>query len=319
MPLVLLLVLLSVGWAEAQSYQWSLVRFGEKGQFNTVATGTNDAGWIVGNYDGHADPSLPRGAFRFSQGKFYDFQVPGAEDAENVVVEEIGKSSTIVGTYFAPPPCELDCGDGTLHAFLYRHGPQDHIIIDVPGAFWTFPLALNDKRQVGLGYFAEPDPDVTTWGAAIYDYATKKFTPVTVFGSTQVEIKGMNNLGDLVGLVWVVNQAGEEEQLAFLKRGGVDVVLEDPTGHSFLLPQGINDQRVIVGGLTNGAGFRYDTATGAFQEIRHPVRVEGFLTYIAEIDNKGRMVAVNMRESDGYTESWWLRPVSSANMAALPE
>ncbi len=85
MPLVLLLVLLSVGWAEAQSYQWSLVRFGEKGQFNTVATGTNDAGWIVGNYDGNADPSLPRGAFRFSQGKFYDFQVPGAEDAENVV------------------------------------------------------------------------------------------------------------------------------------------------------------------------------------------------------------------------------------------
>jgi hypothetical protein len=318
MPLVWILVLLSVGWAEAQSYRWSLVRVGEKEQFDTIATGTNDAGWIVGNYRGHTDMSLPSGAFRFAQGKFIEFTLPGAETAQNLNLEEIGKSSTIVGTYFLPPT-DMNQGDGTLHAFLYRHALNDHLIIDVPGAFWTFPLALNDKRQVGLGYFAEPDPDVTTWGAAIYDYATNTFTPVTVFGSTQVEITGMNNHGDLVGRVGVVNEAGEEEEWAFLKQGGEDHVLRDPDGQPTIIPHGINDHGVIVGALMNDAGFVYDTVTGVFQEIRHPSRVEGFSTYVAEIDNKGRLVAVNQRLSDGYTESWWLRPVSSANMAALPE
>jgi hypothetical protein len=291
--------------AEAQSYRWSLVRVGGKEQANTVATGTNDAGWIVGNYIYLTGNPQQEGAFRLSKNKYTEFDVPGVEEI-SVWVEEIGKSSTIVGTYQVEGP------EGwTLHAFLYRHGMNDHIIIDVPGAFWTFPTALNDLRQVGLGYYyVEPTTGETKWGAAVYDYPTNTYTPVTVFGYSDVLISGINNHGELVGNANVHDADGScgcVHHYPFYRTGGQDHLLQTPHA-PWVHPMGMNDHGVMVGGLLNGAGFRWHLKTGAFEEIRHPTRVEGFSTWIEDIDNTGRMVAVNERWDDGYTESWWVRP-----------
>jgi hypothetical protein len=150
MVAMILAMLLLVAPVWAAEYNWSKVRMGGKEVNNTLAAGTNDASWIVGYWETRDE--IPESqAFRFQKNKFTPFTIPGAPDAVNIFPEDIGASSTIVGTYRLPV---LDArGWWTLHAFLYRHGLNDHIIIDVPGAVWTFAFAVNDKRQVALGYW----------------------------------------------------------------------------------------------------------------------------------------------------------------------
>jgi hypothetical protein len=309
---VLLLVAPYLAWPA--EYDWSKVRVGGKEQANTWAKGTNDAGWIVGNYQWRDDPTKPVGAFLFRKNTFIEFVLPGAEEAESLSLADIGKSSTIVGTYVLPPE-GLDEGDGTLHAFLYRHGLNDHSIIDVPGAFWTFPFKVNDTRQVAIGFFAEPGPGVTTWGAAVYDYATNTHTPVTVFGDTIVAVTGINNHGDLTGTVDVPvdHVCGcNIVQYAFVKMAGQDQVLVPPDWAQLVWPNGINDHSIIAGTVLTQAdevvGFRVDLTTGVWEEIRHPTLQDGWALEVTDLDNQGRMTAIAQREADGYTESWWVRP-----------
>jgi hypothetical protein len=110
------------------------------------------------------------------------------------------------------------------------------------------------------------------------------------------------------------NDPNQVDYWPFMKKDGQDFVLTPPK-HGWLYPKGLNDSGVVVGALLNGAGFRWDTVKGTFEEILHPSRRDGFQTYITDIDNQGRMVAVNERLSDGYTESWWLRPITPPKVA----
>jgi hypothetical protein len=146
---VLLLFVPYLGWPA--EYDWSKVRKGGKDVNNTHATGTNDAGWIVGYWEDRSEVPESQ-AFRFQKNKFTPFTIPGVPEAVRVQPEDIASSSTIVGIYFRPfDPSDLYAG--TWHAFLYRHGLNDHILLDVPGAIATYPFAVNDKRQVALGYW----------------------------------------------------------------------------------------------------------------------------------------------------------------------
>jgi hypothetical protein len=301
--------------AEDEHYQWSKVRKGEKEQANTWAEGTNDSGWIVGNYIWRTEP-FEGGAFRFKDNKFHEFTLPGAENVLHVNINDIGKSSTIIGTYTLPSTGDSE-REWTLHSFLYRHSLNDYISIDVPGAFWTFPFAMNDKRQVGIGYFADAGLDLTTWGAVVYDYATNTFTPVTVFGHHVVTIGGINNHGDLTGNVEVPLDGSCECQIThygFVRIAGEDHLLFPPEWALTIRPLGINDDGVVIGSalIADGweVGFRVDLTTGVWEQIRHPNLKDGWHTRLTDIDNHGRMTAIVTRDDDDYTEGWWIRPKS---------
>jgi len=309
--IVLLLLTMSpiLGWAQSP-YHWSKVRQGGKEEANTRVTGMNDAGWFVGFY--HWLDGSGEGAFRFSKNKLIEFAIPGAE---STWVEDIGASSTIVGNYFVPPP-DLDSGDGTMYAFMYRHGLNTHLIIDVPGAFWTFPFAVNNKNKAGLGYFAEYPQDTVEWGAAIYDYGTKTFTPVTAFGEAGVVIEGLNDHLDMAGTV-TVNDGCWCVVIPWVRWQGVDYELSLPSG-ARLSPSGINNDGVVVGSVIDESGvkgFKMSMKTGVWEVIEHPVNKGTWTTHIVDIANNGQMLASVSRIADGYTEGWWLRPTSKAKVA----
>jgi hypothetical protein len=58
-----------------------------------------------------------------------------------------------------------------------------------------------------------------------------------------------------------------------------------------------------------GCGWHYDIPAGVWTRFdprgTHP---GGYSLRLMDIDNLGRMVAVQTRTVDGYTQSWWLRP-----------
>jgi hypothetical protein len=284
---VLLGVVFLVGeaWA-ATTYRWSLVRVGGKDEANTYATGTNDAGWIVGNYIYLTGSPQQEGAFTLVKKEYQEFTLPDIEALE-VAVVDVAKSTTIVGTYKVGTPESWE-----LHAFLYRHSPQDHIVIDVPGAFWSFPTALNDKRQVAVGYYYTDEQGETRWATSIYDYATGAFTPVTVFGYTDVTVTGMNNKGEMVG---VANTLDVDESChcvhhyPFYRKGGKDILLTTPKALR-VEPAGLNDNGLIVGSLNTGLGFVWNFKSGAFQEITPPMKdmpASEWTTRVVAVDSTG--------------------------------
>jgi hypothetical protein len=291
-----------VAWSA--EYDWSLVRMGGKEVNDTLATGTNDAGWIVGNWHGHADPSNPGGAFRFAKKQFIPFAVPGAVRTE---VADIESSSTIVGNAWD--------ANGVMWAFLYRHGVPAYDRIDIPGAFLVYPFRVNKGRQVAVGYWYQADGGGIFWGAGLYDWTTKETTPVEVFGSTDLVIRGINNRGELVGSYAIPDPDCPSCQLwdfGFYRDAAGQVhELIAPDGAA-VVPNAINDHGMVVGRV-HDSGFRWDLTTGAFEEIAHPVRRgDGFWTEIVDIDTTGRMVAVSKRLEDAYHESHWVRPIKPA-------
>jgi hypothetical protein len=290
------------GLASAQDYRWSMVRMGGKEVNNTRVTGTNDAGWLVGNWWGHRNPGDPGGAFRFSKQQFISLAVPGAIRTE---VADIESSSTIVGNAWVPD----GQGGEVMHAFLYKHGMNAFDLIDIPGAFLIYPFRVNEGRQVAVGFFHEVNGG-TAWGTGVYDWATKQLTQLAVFGTTDLVIRGLNNHGEMVGSYAAITDDPCPCQLwdagFYRDATGQEHELIAPDGWP-VTPHAINDRGVVVGRIRD-SGFRWDLNSGAFEEIQHPTRREGFYTEIVDIDNLGRMAAINVRHSDGYVESWWLRP-----------
>lgn len=310
---LLVVMWLSVVQVWAETYRWSMVRFGGKEVNNTVASGTNDAGWIVGNWYGHANPDDPGGAFRFQKNTFTPFAIPGAVSTEPA---DIDKSTKIVGNFTLP--------DGSIHAFYYRHGnPPAMDVIDVPGAIWTFPFRVNTLKQIALGYFWS-DGVGTFWSAAVLDFLTGQLTPITIDGAADLVIRGLNNNGEMVGSFTILDP-NNPCQCQFWDNGfyrnaaGEVFHLTTPDGGP-LFPSSINDHGIMVGQTWYGTGFRWDLNTGAFEDIVHPSRNgAGFSTAVVDVDNTGRMVAINKREADAYIESWWVRPTSTVSAAANPE
>jgi hypothetical protein len=291
------MMLASIAWPA--EYRWSLVRNGGKEAHNTRVDEMNDGRWTIGITYGHNKP-LQEYWFRHRLGTkdFIPFVVPGAEDAQHLFLNGFGNNSTIVGTYVTD----------RLHAFLYRHGLRDHILIDVPGAVQTWPGAVNDKRQVGLGFFFvdDLDEDPSDWGAAVYDYATNRFIPVEVevegAAEVVVVISGLNNHLDMVGTVIAYDQHGRSEAFPWLRMDRVDYV-----GNLPLQPMAINDRGVIIG-RTDAGDAVWETATGAFSIITHPkARPPQWQTELKAIANTGEIMATTTRQADGYIESWWLR------------
>jgi hypothetical protein len=68
----------SQAWPQT-NYRFSSIK--KPGAFDTIATGTNDASWVVGVWSARSAP-FTRSAFRYQKGIFTPFAVPGAEITE---------------------------------------------------------------------------------------------------------------------------------------------------------------------------------------------------------------------------------------------
>ena len=101
------------------------------GTYTTIdpATNINDAGQIVGIYENST------AGFLYSGGAYTTIDPPGSNRIETI---NFNVSGEVVGTY-------VD-SNGVDHGFLYDHG--NYAILNVPGALNTVALNINASGQV---------------------------------------------------------------------------------------------------------------------------------------------------------------------------
>ena len=157
------------------------------GSTRTIASGINDSGQIVGNFNDAADVGH---GFLLSEGSYTTIDVPGSVATS---VSGINASGQVVGSFFLGVPI-------VVHGFLFSGG--SYTTIDVPGSVGTSVSGINASGQV-----------VGTFGDAAHPIhgfllSGGRFTTIDPPGSTFTNILGINGCGQMVG---------------FFQRGGVQV------------------------------------------------------------------------------------------------
>jgi probable HAF family extracellular repeat protein len=151
-----------------------------RGATNTIAYGINNSGHIVGSY-GFVDPnhiSWPTSiGFLLSGGQYTSLGVMGATGINN--------AGQIVGV--------TPYGPGETYSFLLQGGNSTPLV--VPGAFgFTLASGINDAGVI-VGSFT--DPEIAHYHGFVLDDGM--YTTLDVPGSTDTYVKGINNLGEIVG------------------------------------------------------------------------------------------------------------------------
>jgi probable HAF family extracellular repeat protein len=113
------------------------------GASSTVASGINDADYIVGNYT--VGSSSAKNGFLDIGGIFTTINVPGAVSTEALGINNAGQ---IVGIYTD--------ASGNQHGFLYTGAK--FITIDAPGAESTYVAGINNVGEI-VGYYTESGID----------------------------------------------------------------------------------------------------------------------------------------------------------------
>jgi probable HAF family extracellular repeat protein len=147
------------------------------GSIQTIASGINNAGQVVGLY---ADSSNRNHGYLYSGGAYTTLNVPGSIDTE---ARGINNSGQIVGYY--------EDAVHRLHGFLYANGHYN--TLDAPGGNRTFGLGLNDDDDV-VGYFTNAssfDGFLYRDGRYTTDWPDSPFDVVLA--------GGINNSGQIVG------------------------------------------------------------------------------------------------------------------------
>ncbi|HLJ91981.1 MAG TPA: PEP-CTERM sorting domain-containing protein [Gemmataceae bacterium] len=210
------------------------------GVFNTIATGINNAGQVVGYY-------VVNGAahgFLLNRGVFTTVDVPGFFSTEAYGINDIGQ---IVGYCSNPGPRQTDQG------FLFSGG--SFTTVNRPGASFTHFGGINNLGQI-VGDSAN--------GGFLMSGGT--FTSLPFPGS------GINNLGQIVGGNYLLSGGnltqinggaagindfsqivGGEVSTGFLLTGGQYVTLSVP-GSIQTVATGINNAGEIVGSYRDANG-----------------------------------------------------------------
>jgi hypothetical protein len=191
------------------------------GTQNTIVSGINDFGQIVGQYD---DSSGTHGFF-YSAGTFTSLNYPKLPNDHgwlNTMARGVNNSGQIVGLY--------SNATGT-HGFLDNQGSFS--TIDYVGAAQTNLFGINDPGQI-VGATAGPNG---------YLYSGGGFSAINCpGGSGGTEPFDINNQGLIVGQYVVGNM-----QQGFLDNGGSCPTISFPGATLGTVAVGINDSGVIVG------------------------------------------------------------------------
>lgn len=155
----------------------------------TIASGINNIGQIVGYYDG-ADGN--QHGFLWTAGVYSTIDFPGSS---LTFITSIDNAGAMAGFYGDPFP--------NYSGFLYQNGTFSSPI-RYPGASDTELNGINDSGQiVGYAY-----PSVS--GGFVYDSNSGKFTDISVPGATSSQVFGISDIGQLVAGSYSPLRAGSD-------------------------------------------------------------------------------------------------------------
>jgi|SRR5579871_3639728 len=189
----------------------------------TSCWGINNSGQIVGSYS----TGLFGNGFVYTAGTYTDIIVPGA--TAGTTPYGLNNVGQIVGSF---------ADNAGQHGFLFTVSTGTYQTLDVPTAFATLAIGINDA---GVITFEWVSPGFIYSGAVFYN---GKYITLNVPGALQSKARGINNFGSIV--VNAEDTAGVWHGYVF--KGGkftrFDVGNAANT-YSF----GINSQDVLVGGF----------------------------------------------------------------------
>lgn len=193
------------------------------GSFETVLTGINDSGTVIGY--SRTDASLnPPYSFLYNAGTFTPITVPGSIYTETAGISDEGQ---FVGTYI--PMCNC-----VALGFLYNGAK--FTTLNVPFSLAMYPNAVNNSGEiVGRAELVGGPGNVFSEGFLYSKGNYTTFPPFDNRGDTV--FTGINDAGDIVG---------HKGANGFVYKNGVFSSLAVP-GSSFTAPVGINDAGEIVG------------------------------------------------------------------------
>jgi probable HAF family extracellular repeat protein len=228
------------------------------GFHNTGALGINNAGSIVGEYNGIPIQSFGNVlGFLYQGGAYTTLEVRGSFDTYASGINDAG---IIVGYYFD--------AQFNSHGFLYQGGT--FTTLDFPGASSTWPLGINDAGSIVGNYLDD------TGSRHYFLYQGGTFTTLDVPGRTGFYV-GINDAGIIVGYYF----DAQFNSHGFLYQGGAFTTLNFPG-----VPFAINDAGCIVG-VSAGNPFLYQG--GAFSTLDVPGGPDGPGTPFG-INNAGSIV-----------------------------
>lgn len=189
----------------------------------TSCWGINNAGQIVGSYSA---ATFGNGFF-YSGGVFTDIIVPGA--TAGTTTYGLNNVGNIVGSF---------ADNVGQHGFVYTISKNAYATLNVPGAFASLALAINDHGKITF-----------EWVDSIFIYHGATFqggvyTVLDVTGAAQSKARGINNHGQIVYNAQDTSGVWH----GFLYSGGRFVqfdVANSTNTYSF----GLNSSALIVGGF----------------------------------------------------------------------
>lgn len=201
------------------------------GSKNTVMSGINDAGDIVGTDTNTVGENTAAYGFEMIPGKpLVTVNYPGSKDTYATGINNVG---TIVGWY------ELDgASDGFI---LSKDGYES---IAVSGAFQTEPLGINDSGEV-VGTYVLFDNEAFIYQDGTYTLETGPA------GATYSLFTGVNDKGEITG--YYLNQA-QDQLLSFVYIDGTYYNVTLPGSTNFVVLGSINNNGDITGYVTYKGG-----------------------------------------------------------------
>jgi hypothetical protein len=203
----------------------------------TVFGGLNDAGIIVGNYEPTTLGTFQ--SFALNGSTFQNITPPASRNLNFSSAFDINNLNQVVGTW------ELQSD----HEQGYLLSGGMYTTIDDPG-YDTELYGINNLGEiVGVNYLVGPDTPILG-----FSYQGGVFTPITVAGFSNVAPFGINDSGEIVGLVSNSNDnSGPYE--SFVEIGGVISLFSIP-GADQTVVTGVNNAGDLVGDYTdaNGSG-----------------------------------------------------------------
>jgi probable HAF family extracellular repeat protein len=254
-------------------------RFSVPNSVSTTALGINNAGDVVGFYDGKTES----GGFVYEDGQFSNLEDPEQAMPGSTFPKAINSAREIVGAYSIggnqqraflytagkfgdlqiPAPhfdSEADginnlgqivgmYNDGHLwHGYLYDRNSGAFATIDVPGAHYTWCDGINDSGLIAL---TSEDTAQSYQHAWLYD--GRNLTNIDVPGYDGSTVEGINNNG----AVTLVASKGLDDY-GFVYQAGQYTAVDFPGTLSNSLGR-INDHGALVGNF-----FLSESAQGAF-------------------------------------------------------
>jgi probable HAF family extracellular repeat protein len=216
-----------VGHAQCDHLHFTAIN--APGAQNTVVTGLNNLGQVVGSYQsGNVTKS-----FVWSRGRFTDLAAPSS--VQTTTANSINDLDQIVGLQVSSTS-----GQG---GFFYNWGRFTGF--EDPNSIFglTFPQSINDLGQVA-GFFV--DSNSATSG---FVYQRGVFTTVKVpfAGAVTTAINAISNDGQIAGYYVASLPDGSFSTQAFLAVRGTFLALNVPGATGYSVATGINDFGQVVG------------------------------------------------------------------------